>query len=85
VETHLLRFRGVRHAVAFGRDSTLRNDEVAACVVADVGVQENDLLEFCRGALSASQVPKRIFIVNAIPVNERGKISRRALARQFAS
>jgi len=35
--------------------------------------------------LSSWQVPKRIFIVDAIPVNERGKVSRRELARRFAA
>jgi long-chain acyl-CoA synthetase len=92
VEAHLLRFAGVRQAVVFGRESALRNEEAAACVVADVdpstglrtSLRENDLLEFCRAALSSWQVPKRIFIVDAIPANERGKISRRELARRFA-
>jgi acyl-CoA synthetase (AMP-forming)/AMP-acid ligase II len=34
--------------------------------------------------LSGWQVPKRIFIVDIIPTNERGKISRRELAQQFS-
>jgi long-chain acyl-CoA synthetase len=85
VEAHLLRFDGVRQAIAFGRESALRNEEVAACVVADARLRESDLLEFCRTGLSAWQVPKRIFLVDAVPVNERGKISRRELARRFAS
>ena len=96
VEAQLLRFGGVRHAVVFGRPAAagaLRNEEVAACLVVDVepstelrtGLREKDLQEFCRNALSAWQVPKRIFFVNAIPVNERGKISRRELARRFAA
>src|SRR5216117_3324424 len=76
VEAHLLRCSGVRQAVVFGRASALRNEEVAACVVALPGLSEADLLEFCRGRLSSWQVPKRIFIVDSIPVNERGKISR---------
>src|SRR5205814_10364526 len=59
VEAHLLRFRGVRHAVVFGRPSALRNEEVAACVVASPGVIEADLLDFCRRGLSGWQVPKR--------------------------
>ena len=91
-----MRFGGVRHAVVFGRPAAagaLRNEEVAACLVVDVepstelrtGLREKDLQEFCRNALSAWQVPKRIFFVNAIPVNERGKISRRELARRFAA
>ena len=85
VEAHLMRFGGVRRAIVFGRASALRNEEVAACVVASPGVAEADLLEFCRGPLSSWQVPKRVFIVDAIPVNERGKVSRRELARRFAA
>jgi len=84
VEAHLLRFSGVRQAVVFGRASIVRNEEVAACVVASPGVSEVELLEFCRRELSGWQVPKRVFIVGAIPVTERGKISRRELARRFA-
>ena len=85
VEAHLLRFAGVRQAVVFGRESALRHEEVAACVVVAPGVSEADLLEFCRSELSAWQVPKRIYILDAIPVNERGKINRREVARHFQS
>jgi len=85
VEAHLLRFTGVLQAVVFGRESALRNEEVAACVVAAPGVSETDLLQFCRGVLSTWQVPKRIFIVDAIPSNERGKTSRRDLSRRFST
>jgi long-chain acyl-CoA synthetase len=86
VEAHLLRFTGVREAVVFGRPAGagLRNEEVAACVVASPDVTESDLLRFCRTALSAWQVPKRIIVVDAIPMNERGKISRRDLAGRFS-
>ncbi|HET9418507.1 MAG TPA: fatty acid--CoA ligase family protein [Chthoniobacterales bacterium] len=85
IEAQLRRFAGVREAIAFGRESTLRNEEVAACVVGNTTVTEDALLEFCRQHLSSWQVPRRIFIVDELPVNERGKISRRELARQFVS
>jgi len=87
VEAHLLRFKGVRQAVVFGRPTGagLRNEEVAACVLTSPGISESDLLRFCRTALSGWQVPKRIFIVDIIPTNERGKISRRQLAQQFSA
>ena len=85
VEARLLRFPGVRQAVVFGRESVLRNEEVAACVVAAPGLSEIDLLQSCRSALSSWQVPKRIFIVDAIPMNERGKISRRQLSQRFST
>jgi len=67
----------------FGRSSSLRNEEVVACVVADKPIDEAELLKFCRTRLSGWQVPKRIFLLDALPANERGKISRRELAQQF--
>jgi long-chain acyl-CoA synthetase len=85
VEAHFLRFTGVRQAVVFGRESVSRNEEVAACVVAAPDVSEADLLQFCRGALSSWQVPKRIFMVDSLPANERGKISRRELSQRFSA
>jgi long-chain acyl-CoA synthetase len=85
VEAELMRFEGVRAAVVFGRESVLRNEEVAACVAASGNVRETELLEFCRGRLNGWQVPKRIFFVEEIPVNERGKVSRRELAQRFSS
>jgi acyl-CoA synthetase (AMP-forming)/AMP-acid ligase II len=84
VEAQLLCCAGVQQAVVFGRESVFRNEEVAACVVASPHLSEVDLLRFCRSVLSTWQVPKRIFIVDAIPVNERGKISRRDLAQRFS-
>lgn len=84
VEAHLLSFEGVRQAVVFGRASSLRNEEVVACVVAANEIDEAALLEFCRRRLGTWQVPKRIFLVQALPANERGKVSRRELARHFS-
>jgi acyl-CoA synthetase (AMP-forming)/AMP-acid ligase II len=87
IEECLLRFPGVRQAVGFGRPAGagLRNEEVVACVVVDTDPGEKKILEFCRKALSAWQVPKRIFIVDSIPTNERGKINRRELAKRFVA
>jgi acyl-coenzyme A synthetase/AMP-(fatty) acid ligase len=80
-----LNFEGVRQAVVFGRASSLRHQEVVACVVAAKEIDEAMLLEFCRKRLSAWQVPKRIFLLETLPANERGKISRRELAERFAA
>lgn len=84
VEAALNAFPGVRAAIAFGRESALRNEEVTACVVASAEVSEAQLLDHCRRRLSGWQVPKRLFFLEELPVNERGKISRRALAERFA-
>lgn len=85
VEAHLLSHHAVRQAVVFGRSSPLRNQEIVACVVASAEAHESELLDFCRARLSGWQVPKRIYLLEAIPANERGKISRRELAHRFRS
>jgi long-chain acyl-CoA synthetase len=82
VEAEILRCLGVREAIVFGRESERRNQEVAACVVAN-GITERQVLAHCRARLSSWQVPRRIYFLEAMPVNERGKISRRDLARRF--
>ncbi len=84
VEAALLACKGVREAIVFGRSSSLRNEEVAACVVAETGVAEEQLLDRLRHRLSGWQVPKKVFFLPEMPVSERGKISRRALAERFA-
>jgi long-chain acyl-CoA synthetase len=86
IEAHLLRFEGVRQAVVFGcpTEGGFRSEEVAACVIASPQVTQNNLLRYCRTALSPWQVPKRIFIMDTLPVNERGKINRRELARRLS-
>ena len=85
VEAELLGVPGVREAVAFGRNSSLRHQEVAACVVADPKVSETQLLKICRERLSSWQVPKRIFLLEQLPINERGKLSRRDLGARFSN
>src|SRR6266702_36647 len=82
VEAEILRYHGVRAAIVFGRESERRNEEIVACVVAK-GLSERELLAHCRARLSSWQVPRRIYFVEAIPVNERGKTSRRELARRY--
>jgi acyl-CoA synthetase (AMP-forming)/AMP-acid ligase II len=84
VEAELLTVPGVREAIVFGRRSSVRHQEVAACVVANSGVSETDLLKLCRKRLSGWQVPKRIFLLDQLPINDRGKVSRRDLGIRFA-
>ena len=58
---------------------------IVACVVAAGAVNEDELLAHCRARFSSWQTPRRIFLVERMPVNERGKISRRELARIYST
>lgn len=81
IERVLREHPAVREVVVFGMPSALRGEEPAACVVADASTQE--LLAFAATRLPAWQMLRQIWLVAALPVNERGKLSRRAVAEHF--
>ena len=74
---------GVREVVVFGVPSALRGEEPVACVVGEVPPQA--LLAFAAGRLPAWQTPKHVWPVLSLPINERGKLSRRALAERWVA
>ncbi len=82
VEALLAGFPGVRQAIVFGVESTLRGEEPIACVAGE-DVTREGLLRYCQEKLSAWQVPRDVWLVGEIPANERGKVNRRALAASY--
>jgi acyl-CoA synthetase (AMP-forming)/AMP-acid ligase II len=84
IEGRISAFPGVRQVVVFGVPSALRGEEPIACVAGE-GLDRTALQRFCQMQLSQWQIPRDFWIVPEIPANERGKISRRALAEDYAS
>lgn len=83
VEAQLLKFPGVKQVVVFGIPSSLRHEEAVACVSGTADAA--GLMAYAHSVLSAWQVPKDIWLVAEIPASERGKISRRDLAKQYTA
>ena len=81
IEHRLAACPGVRQVALFGIPSALRNEEAIACVAG--AVEAEVFLQFARSILSGWQVPRDVWLVDELPVNERGKISRRDLARAY--
>ncbi|HWB60446.1 MAG TPA: class I adenylate-forming enzyme family protein [Chthoniobacteraceae bacterium] len=81
VEARLLEFPGVKQVIVFGIPSALRHEEAVACIAGTATAAE--LMAHAARVLSAWQVPKDIWLVDEIPCNERGKISRRELAARY--
>lgn len=82
VEVRIQAHPAVRQAVIFGVTSALRGEEAVLCVAGD-NLDAAELMEYCRANLSEWQIPRDIWIVPEIPVNERGKISRRVLGEKY--
>jgi long-chain acyl-CoA synthetase len=80
VEAVLLQMDGVREAKVYGEAAGARGEVVAAAIVATRDITRDEVREFCRSRLSLHKVPRIVKIIDAMPVDERGKIKRAALA-----
>jgi long-chain acyl-CoA synthetase len=80
VEAVLLQIAGVREAKVYGEPAGARGEVVAAAIVATPDVTREQIREFCRTRLSLHKVPRIVKIIDEMPVDERGKVKRAALA-----
>ncbi len=80
VEQIILQMDGVRQVKVYGEPAGARGEVVAAAVVANPDVTREQVREFCRTRLSLHKVPRIVKLIEAIPVDERGKVKRAALA-----
>jgi len=81
VEAELMKCPGVKQAVVFGVSSGLRGETPIVCVAGDITTQI--IAQFAQRQLSEWQRPRDYWIVGEIPANDRGKISRRELAKRY--
>jgi len=84
VEAVLRDVPGVRQVVVFGAPDRHRGQAVCACVVAARGVTRENLLAACGPRLAPFKVPRRIEVVDRIPVSARGKVERTSLLSLLA-
>lgn len=86
VDEILLRHPGVRRAATFAMPDSRLGEEVAAAVTPLPGatVTESALQEFAAERLANYKVPRRILIVDEIPLSATGKFQRRKLSNHYA-
>lgn len=80
VEAVILQLEGVREVKVYGEAAGARGEVVAAAIVAMPNVTRELVREFCRARLSAHKVPRIVKLIEEMPVDERGKVKRAALA-----
>lgn len=73
---------GVRGAVVMGLPDANRGQLVAAVVAVDraAGLTVPSLLAACRRVLAPHKLPRRLVLVDELPVSDRGKVRRDAVA-----
>jgi long-chain acyl-CoA synthetase len=80
VEAVILQLEGVREAKVYGEPAGARGEVVAAAIVATPQVTREQVRAWCRARLSLHKVPRIVKLIDELPVDERGKVKRAALA-----
>jgi acyl-CoA synthetase (AMP-forming)/AMP-acid ligase II len=80
VEQVIMQIDGVRQVKVYGEPAGARGEVVAAAVVGNPDLTREQIREFCRVRLSLHKVPRIVKLIESIPVDERGKVKRAALA-----
>ncbi|HET7437690.1 MAG TPA: class I adenylate-forming enzyme family protein [Thermoanaerobaculia bacterium] len=80
IEAIVMQIEGVRQVKVYGEPAGARGEVVAAAVVATPNVTREQVREYCRARLSLHKVPRIVKLIESIPVDERGKVKRAALA-----
>jgi long-chain acyl-CoA synthetase len=81
VELVLLQIPGVREAKVYGAPAGARGEVVAAAIVGEPDLTREQVRAFCAERLSSHKVPRILKFTSSIPVDERGKVKRSALAQ----
>jgi long-chain acyl-CoA synthetase len=80
VEQIILQMDGVRQVKVYGAPAGARGDVVAAAVVGSPDITRERVRMHCAAHLSAHKVPRIVKLIEQLPVDERGKVKRAALA-----
>jgi acyl-CoA synthetase (AMP-forming)/AMP-acid ligase II len=75
----------VAQAVTFGMPHPTLGEEVAAAVVLREPETETALIRYCRHRMAEFECPKKLFILESIPMTATGKIRRTAVAAALLS
>ncbi|KAK9075341.1 hypothetical protein SSX86_003664 [Deinandra increscens subsp. villosa] len=85
VDAVLLAHPDVAQAVCFGVPDDKYGEEINCAVIPreGSGLDEEEVLRFCKKNLAAFKVPKKVFITDSVPKTATGKIQRRIVAEHF--
>ena len=82
VEKVLLEIPGVTEAKVLGVPCEIRGERLLACLVPKrPGISRVAIRKHCSGKLSAYKIPREIIFLDSLPVDSRGKVSRRLLEK----
>ncbi|KAL5551676.1 hypothetical protein UlMin_001852 [Ulmus minor] len=85
VDAVLVSHPDIAQAVAFGVPDEKYGEEINCAVIPreGSGIDEEEVLRFCKKNLATFKVPKKVFMTDSLPKTATGKIQRRIVAEHF--
>ena len=85
IDNALTGLAGIVEAATVGVPDPVYGEEVVSHVVLAPGasLSPHDILDWCAARIPAFKAPKRIYVRSSLPKTERGKLDRKALARDL--
>ena len=84
VEEVVNRFPGVKQVAVIGIPDDVHGEEIVAVVVADEGVDADEVREWTKGHIGSHKYPRRIEFVDELPLGPSGKVLKRVLVERFS-
>ena len=80
IENQLLSIEAIEEALVLPVNDELRGQEIAAYIVINYGTPEKSVRHDIRKMLPPTEVPEKIYFLNEIPLNDRGKPDKEMLS-----
>ncbi len=84
VEEVVNRYPGVKQVAVIGIPDDVHGEEIVAVVVADEGVDADEVREWTKGHIGSHKYPRRIEFVDELPLGPSGKVLKRVLVERFS-
>jgi long-chain acyl-CoA synthetase len=84
VEEVVNRFPGVNQVAVIGIPDDVHGEEIVAVLVADEGVDADEVREWTKGHIGSHKYPRRIEFVDELPLGPSGKVLKRVLVERFS-
>jgi acyl-CoA synthetase (AMP-forming)/AMP-acid ligase II len=81
LEAALRALPGVSDAVAIGVHDAVRGQALGACLVSEAAWDARTVREALSSTLAAYKLPRVVVVTRALPLTDRGKVDRAAIAR----
>ncbi len=84
IEPLLISYPKIANAALVGLPDEKWGEKVIACVIAEEGCTEAEIVEFCRANLAPHKRPKKIVFLSEFPLNANAKVLKRELREMLA-